>query len=197
MPTQFALHVEQWKDCTRCHLHETRQRVVISRGKVPCDVLLTGEAPGESENVLGKPFVGPAGQLLDEVIRRATRGMETHLRFAFTNLVCCIPRDDDGGKTAEPEDECVIACQPRLSEFVSLAQPKLIVCVGKLAWDWTDPGYKHAVKFHVSIPRIQIRHPASILRANVAQKGLMIQTAVVDLRSALEELQESMNSESR
>lgn len=188
MPTRFALHVEQWKDCQRCHLAETRDRVVISRGKVPCDVLMIGEAPGASENVLGKPFVGPAGQLLDEIIRRATRGLEWGVRFAFTNLVCCIPLDDEGEKTAEPEDDCVLSCQPRLKEFIEIAKPRLIVCVGKLAEDWTDPGYKHAVKFSSHIKRIGIRHPASILRANVAHKGLMIQTTVVDLKNALEDL---------
>jgi uracil-DNA glycosylase family 4 len=193
MPTRFALHVEQWKDCQRCKLAETRNKVVISRGKVPCDILLLGEGPGASEDVLGKPFVGPAGQLLDEVIRRACRGLNWEPRFAFTNLVCCIPLDDEGDKTAEPEDECVLACQPRLKEFIEIANPRLIVCVGKLAEDWTSPGYKYAVKFASHIHRIRIDHPAYLLRLNVAQKGLKIQTNIVDLRNALEDLSPNLD----
>lgn len=191
MPTRFALHVEKWKDCTLCHLSETRNRVVISRGKVPCDVLMCGEAPGSSEDVLGRPFVGPAGQLLDVIIKRAVAGLDWEPRFAFTNIVCCIPKDEDGSKNSEPEDESVLACQPRLAEFIELAKPRLVVCVGKLADDWVGSDYKLTLKLKEGIQRMMMKHPAYILRANVAHRGLLIQTAVVDLKTALVELGES------
>lgn len=189
--------VERWKDCTACHLCEGRQRVVLARGSIPCDVLFIGEGPGESEDSLGAPFVGPAGQLLDRIVNRA--GLPSKhvdlpnntwrlLTWAFTNLVCCIPRDEDGGKATEPDDEAIDACSVRLVEFVELASPKLIVCVGKLAKDWLDPGWKHSIQLHRKIPLVDILHPAAILRANVAQQGLMIQRCVVQLRNAVEEL---------
>lgn len=64
----FSSHVERWRDCEGCSLSSRRSRVVLYRGKIPCDVLLVGEAPGDSEDVVGVPFVGPAGRLLDAMI---------------------------------------------------------------------------------------------------------------------------------
>ena len=69
--TPYIKHREKWKDCTRCLLHEHRRKIVLCRGKIPADVLFVGEAPGESEDVLGSPFVGPAAQLLDSLIEQA------------------------------------------------------------------------------------------------------------------------------
>lgn len=191
MASKWSVFVERWKDCTACGLCEHRQKVVLARGSVPCDILFIGEAPGESEDCLGQPFVGPAGQLLDRVIRRAL-GLEPGgkgfpLTYALTNLVCCIPRDEDGlGKATEPDDDSVKACSVRLVEFVELCNPKLLVCVGKLAKDWLDPGWKHSLKLHRKIPTIDIIHPAAVLRANVAQQGLLTQRAVIALRNGVE-----------
>lgn len=67
----YSSHVERWKDCEGCSLRDRRTRVVLYRGKIPCDVLFIGEAPGESEDVVGVPFVGPAGKLLDAMIQEA------------------------------------------------------------------------------------------------------------------------------
>lgn len=186
--------VERWKDCTACPLHKGRERVVLARGDLPCDVLFIGEAPGESEDCLGAPFVGPAGQLLDRIVERSLAGGlgvgddYRELRLCFTNLVCCIPRDPDGGKATEPDDEAIEACSVRLSEFVKLANPKLVVCVGSLARDWLEPGYKRSIRLHQKIPLVDVVHPAAILRANVAQQGLMIQRSVVKLRNAVKEM---------
>ena len=177
--------MERWKDCTACNLCESRQSVVLAKGRIPCDVLFIGEAPGQSEDCLGQPFVGPAGQLLDQIVSRA---VPAEMRLAYTNLVCCIPLDEDGVKVHEPPDETIEACSVRLVEFVEIANPRLIVCVGKLAKDWLDPGWKHSIKLHAKIPLVDIVHPASILRANVAQQGLMVQRAIVVLRNAVEDV---------
>lgn len=190
--TGYQKHEAGWHDCMRCPLHEGRTRVVLARGSLPCDVLFIGEAPGASEDLLGRPFAGPAGHLLDKVIERAVTCHNAELmniRTAFTNLVACIPLGEDGAKTAEPEPEDILACAPRLRELVVLAKPRLIVSVGGLAEAWVQgrgkaktllPDYRgrHAA----------IVHPAAILRANVAQQGLMIQRAVVKLAAALEDL---------
>lgn len=186
MSSPYRQHVDKWKNCLRCPLHEGRLKVVHVRGYVPCDILFVGEAPGESENVVGQPFVGPAGRLLDEIVRRS---LGTRFRTAYTNLVGCIPREPDGtGKLAQPDDEHIKACAPRLQEVVKLCEPKLIVCVGSLSEDWLRPGDKHSVKFHRPVNQIHIRHPASILRANVAQRGLEIQRCIVSLANAVEGL---------
>ena len=185
MASHYSLFVEKWKSCTACELHKDRQNVVLARGKIPCDVLFVGEAPGQSEDCLSAPFVGPAGQLLDKIVERA---IASDVRVAFTNLVCCIPLDDDGVKVSEPPDEAIEACSIRLQEFVEIANPRLIVCVGKLAKDWLDPGWKHSIRFHAKIPLVDITHPAFILRANIAQQGLLCQKATVILRNAVEDI---------
>lgn len=183
----FSLHVQRWKDCRLCSLCETRKKVVLARGTIPCDVLFIGEAPGESENVLGTPFRGPAGKLLDLILERA---VPDGIRYALTNLVCCVPRED--GFVTEPDDDSVRSCAPRLAELVEIATPDLIVCVGRLAKDWIDPGYKHSVSkgFSRKIPFVDITHPAAILRANVAQKGFLVQRSKATIRTAVEDMLE-------
>lgn len=181
--TPFEQHVASWKDCRNCPLWETRKRVVFARGSVPAHVLFVGEAPGESENVLGKPFVGPAGKLLDHIIGRS---LPEGVKFAMTNLVACIPRDrESGGKAAEPEVESLESCAPRLQEFVKICSPQLIVCVGKLARDWLDPRYKGGVNVGGQ-PQVHIEHPAYILRQNMAHRGFLVQRYVVTVKNAVD-----------
>lgn len=142
---------------------------------------MVGEAPGPSENVIGRPFVGPAGHLLDQIVSRAAGGPS--LKMAFTNLVGCIPLDENSDKFLEPPPESIAKCAPKLRELVTMADPKLIVWVGKLAG-------KHGPKSLGRTERksVEIMHPAAILRANVAGQGLMIQKCVVILSDALEGL---------
>ncbi len=66
--TKLDQHIADWESCTRCPLHTTRRWVVLGRGTLPCDVLFVGEAPGNSENDIGKPFIGQAGKILDSLI---------------------------------------------------------------------------------------------------------------------------------
>ena len=182
--TRFQSHVERWKDCRACGLCERRTRVVIARGMVPCDVLFVGEGPGRSEDVLGKPFCAPAGHLLDKIIERA---LPAGVTFALANLVCCLPVDDDGDKMGEPPPESIEACAERLNEFVEICGPRLIVCVGELAKSWIFPskkGQKGILKGYDGA-MAAITHPAAILRANVAQRSLLVQRCVVALANAV------------
>jgi len=196
--TRLELFTQKWRrgcGSDQC----SKARVVLFKGTIPCDLLFIGEAPGESENVLGRPFMGPAGKLLDSII--ADAGLngtmlpegeyakdDPPMRCAFTNVVCCIPRESDGEKAKEPEHEQILQCQGRLSEFIQLANPRLVVCVGALARDYTDPFLKDACPIQEDVPRVAITHPAHILRANVTNRGLMRQRAVVTLRNAVLEL---------
>lgn len=226
MVTRLQMHYERWRDgCGSDHC-EKASNVVMYRGKVPCDVLLIGEAPGQSEDALGVPFIGPAGKLLDDIVSKALsdllvtedqvtigkHGPGDPMRIAYTNMVCCIPRDEDGKKWHEPDDEQIKCCGPRLVEFVRIAKPKMIVAVGTVARDWLDEKMKNSIKLSRSealvswsksltrsrvavvdesdrIPRCDITHPAAILRATWAQRGLLTQRAVVTIRSfAMEHL---------
>src|SRR5260370_28208053 len=118
--TPFQLHVQRWQDCQACQLHKVRSRTVFCRGQLPCDLLFVGEAPGPSEDSTGLPFDGPAGRLLDNIIAQVWVLLSSPpMRVAFTNLVLCIPLEEEGSaKFSEPPDECVEACKPRLSEFI-------------------------------------------------------------------------------
>lgn len=108
------------------------------------------------------------------------------LRLAFTNLICCIPWDDgEDGKLAEPPDYAVQACASRLQEFLVIADPKLIVCVGRHASDYLTPGYRWSIKLHRPIPQCQIQHPAYLLRLNTIQRNLGIQRAIVTIQTAI------------
>lgn len=172
-------HVARWKDCTKCPLAQQRDRICLGRGTVPCDVLFIGEAPGASEDALGKPFMGPAGHLLDQMIGQSLPPGVSH---AMTNLVACFPRDAKLRGDNEPEHGEILDCRPRLVEFINLAQPRLIVCVGVLA-----TAYIHGN----TGPRVSIDHPAWILRMPLAQKNMAVQRNVVVLRCAVEDMLQS------
>ena len=192
--------VAEWKDCRRCPLWAGRTHVVMCKGTLPADVAFVGEAPGEAEDTLGLPFVGPAGQMLDDWVKRAlqpwqvpgTEGPDYNsVTYAYMNLLACIPRDEAGEKVHEPEPDSVDACAPRLRALVAIAQPKLVVCVGAVAASWTDPKYQNNIVFNhpdgSRISRIAIDHPARVLRAPVAHRGLMAQRAIVQIRTAVEQ----------
>lgn len=174
--TPYQQHKRYWSGCERCCLCEHRKKVVLCRGRLPCDVLFIGEAPGMSEDVIGRPFVGPAGKLLDAIAEEALGDRSR----AFTNLVACIPKDGELVKTGEPPKESIEACAPRLLELIEMANPKLFVAVGVLAGKWLPKIYKE-----LPVDRtIQIVHPAAILRAEPVQQGILVQRAIVSLSNA-------------
>lgn len=136
--TPWKRHKVGWSGCQRCPLCQTRRNVVLARGVLPAEVLFIGEAPGPSEDTLGECFIGPAGHLLDKMIADAIQQVKPrrYPRLAFTNLVACIPRDESGEKWAEPPKESIIACAPRLVEFIDICKPQRIVCVGAVSEKW-------------------------------------------------------------
>lgn len=171
---------QRWGNCKRCPLHKTRNKIVLCRGKVPAEILFIGEAPGLSEDVLGQPFVGPAGHLFQRIIDKA---IDAQFDYCLTNLICCIPLED-GKKVLEPTKESITACQPRMKEFINLVHPKLVVRVGKLS------SKNIGGKLLAGIPTIDLVHPAAILRMEPAQQGLAIQRCIVSLEDAVADLEE-------
>ena len=169
--------VTKWQNCSACELCNVRKNIVLAKGKIPCDVLFVGEAPGQSEDVHGIPFVGPAGHMLDDQIHEALVNSDrTELRLAFTNLVCCIPKEG-GQKTGEPSEECIDACAGRLDQFIALCKPRVIVAVGDLS-----------KKYLAELANIDITHPAAILRAEYVRRALMYQKVVVTLENEFRDL---------
>ncbi len=178
--TKYQQHKQQWQACRKCSLCFRRSKVVFARGILPAPILFIGEAPGKSEDVIGKPFIGPAGKLLDRIIERAIDGQYD---YVLTNLVCCIPKDSKGDKLGDPPDVSIKACAPRLREFAGLCKPELIVLVGKLPAKWVP----RLLKFG-NTRTVEIIHPAAILRMDVSQKGLAVQRSIVRLSDAVDEI---------
>lgn len=122
--------VQAWVDCRACPLHEDRIQTVHLRGQVPATVVFIGEGPGESEDALGFPFVGPAGRLLDDLLEQVP--LLDHHRVAFVNLVACVPRDEARG-LRPPSAKEVRSCGDRLEALLDLLGPRLLVALGKEA----------------------------------------------------------------
>ena len=113
-------------DCTRCGLCETRHNVVFGVGKEDADIMFVGEGPGEQEDLKGQPFVGPAGKLLDDMLCIIDLSRETNCYIA--NIVKCRPPHNRDPLPTESE-----ACMPWLREQFKLLQPKIVVCLGRIA----------------------------------------------------------------
>lgn len=113
------------KNCTNCGLREGRHNVVFGVGKKDADVLFIGEGPGEQEDLQGEPFVGPAGKLLDDMLSIIDLDRSN---VYIANIVKCRPPHNRDPKEEEQE-----ACIGYLRRQVALIQPKIIVCLGRIA----------------------------------------------------------------
>lgn len=165
---RYKAHREQWDVCEKCPLHENAYRKVHYRGSLPCDILFIGEGPGTFEDYEGKPFVGPAGILLDQIIRDAhnhildTRPDLLDIRLGFCNVVACLPVNEPNTPVREPMKAEVMACRPRLQDLRAMANPKGIVLVGKTANKYVPVD---------KTPRLFIVHPAAMLRMQDTKGG--------------------------
>lgn len=116
--------------CQRCGLCRGRVKTVFGVGDVHATWLFIGEGPGYYENQQGEPFVGRAGQLLDNMLNAL--GVVRGDRAYIANIVKCRPTDANG-KDRPPTPQEVAACLPYLQRQIALIQPKIIVALGKTA----------------------------------------------------------------
>ena len=160
----------------------------FARGTFPCDVLFVGQGPGASENEFGRPFYGPAGQLFQEAVIDVA--VPEGVSYALTNLVACMPSNEDGskrrGSSEEPDDDEVVQCSARLQDVVRVCRPRLVVAVGALARDWLDRKNYHHIDIG-DVPVVDVVHPSAVLRAKVADKSDMLLRTVVTVRTAIQE----------
>ncbi len=112
-------------DCTRCRLHKGRTNLVFGVGDPNADLMFVGEGPGADEDEQGEPFVGRAGQLLNNMI--VAMGLRRHDVY-IANVVKCRP---PGNRTPE-RDECD-TCSPFLLRQIEVIRPKVIVALGAVA----------------------------------------------------------------
>ncbi|HMZ06348.1 MAG TPA: uracil-DNA glycosylase [Anaerolineales bacterium] len=105
--------------------------IVISRGNPQAKLLLIGEAPGPQENIKGKPFVGPAGQLLDKILQAADFDPETDIYI--TNSVFRMPPGENGANFRKPNDKEIEYYRPFVFEIIRLIDPLVILLTGNVA----------------------------------------------------------------
>ncbi len=158
------------RNCTRCELARTRLNAVPGAGNPEARVVFVGEAPGASEDRQGEPFVGAAGHLLDEMLKRI--GLAREAVF-ITNIVKCRP---PGNRTPRPEE--IKACNDYLVAQLTILAPEIIVCIG-------SPSARTLIAPDLRITRahgkpvkqsgiyyLPIYHPAAILRETVPREAL-------------------------
>jgi DNA polymerase len=114
------------KDCRKCPLAAGRTQVVFGAGQKNAEVLFVGEGPGEHEDLQGKPFVGRAGQLLDDML--SLIGLSRDKNFYIANIVKCRPPQNRDPMTEEQD-----ACIGWLEEQIALLRPRVVVCLGRVA----------------------------------------------------------------
>lgn len=115
----------QCASCRLCGLCNTRNNVVFGVGDRAADVMLIGEGPGQQEDLQGKPFVGPAGQLLDDMLSIIDLDRSN---VYIANIVKCRPPQN-----RDPMDHEQEACIGYLHQQIQLVKPKIIVCLGRIS----------------------------------------------------------------
>lgn len=148
--------------CSKCELAQTRQNVVFGVGPQNAEVLFVGEGPGGQEDLQGEPFVGPAGQFLDDML--SIIGLGRHNCY-IGNIIKCRPPQNRDPLPTEQE-----ACIGWLRMQTKLLQPKIIVCLGRIAAQkLIKEDFKitkeHGVWFEKGgIRFIALYHPSALLR---------------------------------
>ena len=112
--------------CDHCGLATSRQQVVVARGNPEAPLMLIGEAPGQQEDGSGRPYVGRAGQLLDQLLESA--GLNSERDAYICNVVKCRPPDN-----RKPSRTEMAHCRPWLDQQIALIDPALIVLTGATA----------------------------------------------------------------
>lgn len=113
-------------NCRECALCETRHSVVFGVGAPDSRIMFVGEGPGEQEDLRGEPFVGPAGLLLDDML--SIIDLDRNRNCYIANIVKCRPP-----KNRDPLETEQDACIGYLQEQIRLLQPKILVCLGRIA----------------------------------------------------------------
>jgi uracil-DNA glycosylase len=158
---------EDLGDCRRCNLHSTRQNLVFGEGDPHAPLVFVGEAPGEQEDLQGRPFVGRAGQLLTDIIKAMNLSRS---QVYICNILKCRP---PGNRNPNPDE--IAVCEPFLIRQLEAIQPKVICALGTFAaktlLKTETPISKLRGKFHIyqGIPLMPTFHPAYLLR-NPAEK---------------------------
>lgn len=160
--------------CRRCHLSETRKNAVPGEGPITAQVMFVGEAPGRMEDLEGRPFVGRAGRLLDQLLVEA--GLERE-RIFIGNVVKCRPISPEG-RDRRPTPEEISTCSPYLDRQIELIKPRILCPMGGTATSYLLEKYgftpQGISKIHGKLYKVKegilyilpLYHPAAALYLN-------------------------------
>ena len=174
MPQLLEIH-ERVRACTLCPLHATRTQAVPGYGPANARIMAVGEAPGEKEDLQGKPFVGAAGKLLTKLLEGI--GLSRNDLYITNTLKCRPPGNRD------PEPEEVMACAHYLDEQIALIQPDVILLLGRHAVGRLLPGSRGISTVHgQKVVRgdrlyVPLYHPAAAL-----YNGSLLRTLEEDMQ---------------
>jgi len=177
--------------CKGCDLHEHATQTVFGEGPVDSSLMVIGEQPGDQEDLVGRPFVGPAGKILDEALAKVGIARD---RIYVTNSVKHFKYNLSGKRRlhSNPDVREVTACKPWVEAEIELLQPQVIVCLGATAARQII-GPEFRVTKHRAVPQktrycentIGTWHPSAILRQpSQARRSEMLLELASDLRLA-------------
>ena len=132
MMPEFEQLIQNIKTCTLCGLSQNRVNAVPGEGSRNADIMFIGEGPGFYEDRDGRPFVGPAGKLLDDML--ASIGLARGDVY-ITNMVKCRPPNNRDPLPVETS-----ACQPYLDQQLEMISPKVVVTLGRYSFSKFFPG---------------------------------------------------------
>ncbi len=161
--TQMHRLDEEIRVCVKCPLHQSRTHAVPGEGPVPCEAFLIGEGPGAKEDRQGRPFVGPSGMLLVQLLK--TAGLDRQDVY-ITSCVKCRPPNNRTPRTIELD-----TCQENwLNRQLDLVNPKIVVLLGKVAISQVLKEEGNLVRLHGRVVQrdgrryLMTYHPAAAFR---------------------------------
>jgi DNA polymerase len=183
--------------CTACHLYKRATQAVFGEGPKHAPMMLVGEQPGDYEDVAGKPFVGPAGKIMDRALKEA--GID-RTQVYVTNAVKHFKWEPSGKRRIhqKPNSREIAACRPWLEAELQLIRPKLVVAMGATASQAIlGPGFRVTrergrVLSSKLAPRVLATvHPSSLLRQpDEDSRQREYKHFVADLRAAVRATEE-------
>ena len=171
LPNTLEKLKKQAHECHLCQLSKSRTNVVFGEGDLNADLMFIGEAPGATEDRLGKPFVGRSGELLTKMIENVLHIKREEVYI--TNIVKCRPTDNREPSTTEAH-----TCQPFLLKQIELIKPKIIVALGATAYHYLSGDETNISKVRGTIHKqngytlIPTYHPSYLLRNPSAKKDV-------------------------
>lgn len=180
------------RHCTACHLYKRATQTVFGEGPKRAPIMLVGEQPGDYEDVAGKPFVGPAGKILDRALGEAGINRD---EVYVTNAVKHFKWEPRGKRRIhqKPNSREMAACRPWMEAEMRLVKPKLVVCLGSTAGQaFFGPSFRvtrergKVLSSKLAPKVVATVHPSSLLRQpDEVSRDREYARFVVDLRAAL------------